>query len=84
MTRYLLALSLAANQLVNALTGGSPSETVSSRLGHARLHHSRPAAVGCRVLEFLDVAKHVDNRDHCDKAIHNYVTRIESLGVRHD
>jgi hypothetical protein len=74
--RYLIGLSIAGNQLANSLSGGSPIETVSSRLGHARAHGSQPAVVACRVLELLDVHRHIDGRDHCDKAIKNQHDRL--------
>jgi len=80
--RYLIALSIASNQLVNAVTGGSANETVSSRLARAREHGSRPAVVGCRVLEFLDVHKHVNNRDHCAKAAKNQIERMAKAAVK--
>ena len=76
LKRYVLALSLAGNQLVNALSGGSASETVSSRLGHARLHGSKAARAGCRVLEFLDPHTHIEGRDHCAKAVKNHHDRM--------
>lgn len=75
--RYLIGLSLAGNQLANALTGGHADETVSSRLGRARDHGSKAAIVGCRVLEFVDVHAHVDGRDHCAKAVKNERERLQ-------
>lgn len=77
MKHWLLAVSMAANQLVNALTGGNPQMSVSARAGYAREHGSKGGIVTCRVLEFLDVHPFSHTKeDHCQIAIRNYETRI--------
>jgi hypothetical protein len=76
MTRWLIAISLAANQLVNALTGGSPGETVSSRSGRARAHGAKFGRVVCRALEAVDVHQERPGEDHCDKAVRHYRERL--------
>lgn len=81
--RYVIALSIAGNQLVNALSGGSADETVSSRMGRAREKGSKPAVVGCRVLEFLDVHRHVEGKDHCQKAVKNQQDRLQAELGKH-
>jgi hypothetical protein len=76
MTRWLLAISLAANQLVNALTGGSAGETVSSRASRARARGSKTGVIVCRVLEAADFHRERPNEDHCAKATRHYAERL--------
>lgn len=69
LARYAIAISIAANQFGNALTGGSPIETVSSRLGYARAHGSTVGSVLCSALNVVDHHHEQPGEDHCGKAI---------------
>ena len=55
-------IALAFDQLVNASTGGSEDETISSRAGRLRKEGRGWACVLCRVLDALD-------KNHCEKSI---------------
>ena len=58
--RWIINVFVAIDQLGNALSGGDPDETVSSRLGKEQ---GNPfASVVCWLLSLLDA-------DHCQKAI---------------
>lgn len=71
--RYLMALSMAGNQMVNAVTGGSPYETVSSRAAHARDHGSKVGKTVCAVFGWLDPRdQHSPQGNHCDIAEKNH------------
>lgn len=50
---------LASDRLLNALTLGDPSETVSQRLGRAQRVGNRIAIALCRVLNVI-------NANHCE------------------
>lgn len=68
VVRYLLGLSLAFNQLGNAITGGKPTQTVSARAAHARDHGSAVGRGVCAVLNAVDLHYERPNEDHCQKA----------------
>ena len=73
--RYAVGILIAVNQLGNALTGGNPQESISSRLGDARQSGHRFARIACSVLEVLDF--HDPARpDHCDEAMRQHVERL--------
>lgn len=76
--RYLVGLSIAANQLANALSGGSPIETVSSRAGLAREHGSHVGGAVCAVLSTIDRHHERPNEDHCQKAIRHLNERTRA------
>lgn len=59
--RYGWNLLIAFDQLLNAILGGNPDETLSHRAKRARDAGRRWGCVLCRVLDLFD-------RDHCDKA----------------
>jgi hypothetical protein len=40
MKKYLINLLIGIDQLGNALTGGDPDETISSRIGKIKRHHN--------------------------------------------
>lgn len=67
---------MAANQLVNAITGGDSDESLSSRAARARERGSRVGRVACRVLDVLDPreADRVQG-DHCDIALRNHLNQ---------
>lgn len=71
--RYVMALSMAGNQLVNAASGGSAYETVSSRIGHAREHGSKVGAGMCHLFDWID-PRDGDSPcgDHCTIAERNH------------
>jgi hypothetical protein len=74
--RYLAALAVAGNQLLNAVTGGSPNEAMSSRLGHAREHGNKFAKVACAVLEKINTGK-PQAEDHCAEAMATHDRRMK-------
>ena len=62
--KYLLNIFLGLDYLVNALTGGDPQETISSRIGKKRAKGKK-----CVVCDFLcKVLDWIDPR-HCHDAI---------------
>lgn len=66
--RYLHNVGIGLDQFVNAITGGDPDETVSSRLGKYQVNPTRcwlcRKTVGLVCL-FLDIFQ----REHCYKSI---------------
>ncbi len=58
--RWFGTVLIALDQLFNAVLGGAPDETISSRLGRHRARWWGRA--GCAVLDRLDA-------DHCRKAV---------------
>jgi hypothetical protein len=60
LVRWVGRVVIALDQLVNALVGGSPDETISSRL--ARHRHRWWGRAGCAVLDALDAG-------HCREAV---------------
>jgi hypothetical protein len=61
VARYLWNFLIALDQFANTILGGSPDETISSRLGK-RVDTSRFACVICKVLDLFQ-------KDHCKKSI---------------
>ena len=59
--RYIRNVLVGSDQLLNAILGGDPDETISSRAGK-RVKSSRVAYWLCRCLHFLEP-------DHCKKSI---------------
>lgn len=58
--RYILYVLIAIDQLINAMLGGYPDETLSSRMG------KRPDCPVCRfICKLLDIV----DKDHCQKSI---------------
>lgn len=76
--KWIAAVAVAGNQLLNALSGGSPDESISSRLGHAREHGSKFARAACAVLEKVNTG-HPQYPDHCLEAMaaHDERMRLE-------
>lgn len=62
MKKYLWNLVIALDQFGNALAGGYPDETISSRLGKAERRGHFAACVLCKFLHLFD-------RHHCAKNI---------------
>lgn len=59
--RYFWNLFIALDQLANAILGGDPDETISSRIGK-REDTCKVCYMLCRLLHLLDP-------DHCQKSI---------------
>jgi hypothetical protein len=49
---------VAIDQLINALSGGDPDETISSRIGKAKRRGNRLAKAACWVLAKVFGARH--------------------------
>lgn len=75
--RWLAAIAVAGNQLANAVTGGSPDESISSRLGHAREHGSKFGRFGCAVLQKVNPGDKTIG-DHCDEAMSTHTIRMQT------
>ena len=72
---YLLGLSLAANELGNAATGGKPTETISYRAAQARDRGSKFARGVCATLNAVDWHHERADEDHCEKAQRHHKER---------
>ena len=67
--KFFINQLLAVDQSVNAVTGGDPDETISSRLGKAR-ETSRFAAFVARIVDFCfkwQTKKHTDDVEEPDE-----------------
>lgn len=60
--KYLVNLLIAIDEFANALTFGSPDETISSRAGKAM---QKGKTWGCVLCKFLNLFQ----KDHCQLAI---------------
>lgn len=60
--RYLRCQAVALDQALNALLGGAPDETLSSRLGRGKAKGDDFSADVCAVLDVLE-------EQHCEKSI---------------
>lgn len=56
--KWALNVLIAFDQLVNAITGGDPDETISSRLGKAKRRGNRVAKAVCWILAKVFRARH--------------------------
>lgn len=54
LKRYTFNVLIGVDQLVNALLGGDPDETLSSRMAKARKHGCKPCYYICRMLHWFD------------------------------
>jgi hypothetical protein len=61
MRAYFWNVLIAIDQFLNAITGGDPDETISSRAGKRRQSH-KWACYLCKFLNWLDT-------NHCKKSI---------------
>ncbi len=76
LTHWLVSVMIAFGQLGNALTGGNPQESISSRAGTAREHGSKVGAGVCKFFETFDF--HDPSRaDHCTLAIEKHRERLQ-------
>jgi hypothetical protein len=66
--RYVENVFLAADELGNAITLGSPHETISSRAYRARSRGSRGACVLCAILTRVWRLFDGKTKDHCREA----------------
>lgn len=63
MKRYVWNLLISIDQLANALLGGYPDETLSSRMGKRVIKKKcKVCKMICRLLDLID-------KDHCYKSI---------------
>ena len=62
LKRYGWHLLVAVDQLLNALLGGWPDETLSSRAAKAQMAGRRWGCIFCKVLDVID-------RGHCRKYV---------------
>lgn len=62
MKRYLINLAIAVDQLANAITGGDPDETLSSRAAKCARRGGKWCKRFCRIMHWIDPK-------HCDKSI---------------
>lgn len=62
--QYVWNFLSAVDRVANALTGGSPDETISSRAGKAQAAGKTWACVLCKFLDLFD-------KNHCKKSINN-------------
>lgn len=62
LKRYFWNILIAIDQFGNAVTGGDPDETISSRAGKAMREGKAWGCVLCRFLNLLE-------NDHCIKSI---------------
>ena len=62
VSTYFWKLLVAIDQLVNTILGGSPDETISSRLGKRQRR-------GCKVCSFLCNILNMFEENHCEKSI---------------
>lgn len=62
MKRYLWNLFIALDQLANAMIGGDPDETISSRAGKAARRGRWWGCILCRLLDLLE-------KNHCELSI---------------
>lgn len=60
--QYILNVLVGLDQFTNALFGGSPEETISSRAGKGQKEGKRWACLLCRFLDYLQ-------KDHCIRSI---------------
>jgi hypothetical protein len=64
MKHYILNLLVAIDQLGNAVCGGDPDETISSRLAKLNRRGNKVGVIGCKILDKLD-------KGHCERVIEN-------------
>lgn len=62
MKDYTINLLVAIDQFINAVFGGLPDETISSRAAKAELNGKKWGCVLCKILNKFD-------KDHCAKNI---------------
>ncbi|TFE30846.1 hypothetical protein [Cohnella luojiensis] len=62
MKQYVWNLLISIDQLANTLLGGSPDETISSRMGKRAIKGDRLGRLICRFLDLFD-------KGHCKKSI---------------
>lgn len=64
LSQYVYNVLVGLDCLTNAVLGGGPHETMSSRLGRAERHGSRFARAACRLIGWVS-----GRPDHCRWAI---------------
>lgn len=71
MKKYIWNVLIALDHLCNSIIGGSPDETISSRMGR------NLAKKDCVLCNFLCGLLNLIQKDHCVKAIANDRERAE-------
>lgn len=71
---YVLSILIALDQLINALFGGYPDETVSYRSGKARSDGKRWGCILCKLLDAVDP-------NHCEKTMRNKKVSVIRRGM---
>lgn len=64
LKKYIWNILIALDQLGNALAGGDPQETISSRMGKHLVKHDN-----CPFCNFLCKLLNLIQKDHCIKSI---------------
>jgi hypothetical protein len=62
MKRYIWNFLIAIDQLANAILGGFPDETISSRMGKRARKGDKLGKIVCKFLNLFD-------KGHCEKSI---------------
>lgn len=74
MGRYILNILIALDQLVNAMIGGYPDETLSAS---AWLGEQQGKIIPCIMRPVIDLLFWPIERDHCSKAYHAEKTGLQ-------
>jgi hypothetical protein len=61
-SNYIFNILIALDELLNAICGGEPDETLTFRLAKDR---EQGSVVGCVLCKFLDIFE----KDHCTKSV---------------
>lgn len=72
MKKYIWNLLISIDQFFNAVFGGDPDETISSRMGKRARKGDKLGIMVCRVLNFFD-------KGHCEKSIESDEGKNRSL-----
>ncbi len=69
LKQYIRNVGIALDQLGNAVTGGDPDETISSRLGKCKLEGNRFCIAVCKVLTKIWKFFGSKQKAHCIEVI---------------
>lgn len=67
--RYVLNVLVGVDQLANAVLGGDPDETISSRVGKWQRDKAKRSRWRRRLSYGLCLVLHLFDRDHCRRSI---------------
>jgi hypothetical protein len=62
MKRYIINILIGIDQLFNAILGGDPDETISSRIGKSAIKGNSISKILSRMLDIFD-------KNHCGESI---------------